>query len=155
MMSLNAFDFRDLLASFPGRIIGIDVGERRTGLALSDLHRCIASPWQLVCHASLKQGIISVADFISKEDIAGMVIGWPVEMSGNIGAQCKKVQKFAETLSLQTSKSFFLWDERLSTAAVARTLKEVHLSRKKYATTIDKTTAAYLLQGALDYLNFI
>jgi putative Holliday junction resolvase len=97
------------------------------------------------------KGVAPVASLISERGVAGMVIGWPIETSGHIGSQCKKVLRFADALSEQTSKAFFLWDERLSTAVVTRHLRETHVSCKKYAQKIDKEVAAHLLQGALDF----
>jgi putative Holliday junction resolvase len=97
------------------------------------------------------EGVAPVASWIKTEEVAGLIIGWPVEMSGKVGSQCQKVLQFAEALSARVEKPFFLWDERLSTAATARSLKDVPLSRKKYAATLDKATAAHILQGALEF----
>ncbi|MDR2416913.1 MAG: Holliday junction resolvase RuvX [Holosporales bacterium] len=151
MPSLPADEFQALLSSSQGPIAGIDVGERRTGLALSDMNRCVALPWQSLHHDSLMKGVAPIASLMMERGVAGIVVGWPIETSGNIGAQCKKVLRFADALFEQTSKAFFLWDERLSTAVVIRHLKETHVSYRKYEQRIDKEVAAHLLQGALDF----
>ncbi|MDR1910591.1 MAG: Holliday junction resolvase RuvX [Holosporales bacterium] len=152
MPSVSADEFAALLVSSSGPIVGIDVGERRTGLALSDVNRHIALPCRVICHTSLMSGVPPVASLILEREIAGMVIGWPIETSGRIGAQCEKVLKFANALSEQTSKAFFLWDERLSTRAVTRYFQETRTSRRKYVQRIDEEVAVHLLQGALDFL---
>ncbi|MDR0661933.1 MAG: Holliday junction resolvase RuvX [Holosporales bacterium] len=150
MSPLSIESFRHLLKEPFGLVVGIDVGTRRTGLALSDMRHRFAHPWQLVSHASLKEGASAVASWIEKEDVLCLVIGWPREMSGAIGAQCRKVSKFTEDLFARVEKPFFLWDERLSTAAVIRTLREARVPYKKHGDLIDKSAATHLLQGALD-----
>ncbi|MDR2412347.1 MAG: Holliday junction resolvase RuvX [Holosporales bacterium] len=150
MSPLSIEDFCHFLRTPSGLVVGIDVGTRRTGLALSDVRHRFAYPWQLVSHASLKEGVSAVASWIEQEDVLCLVIGWPREMSGAIGAQCQKVSKFAEDLFVCVEKPFFLWDERLSTVAVTRTLREARVPYKKHGNLIDKSAAMHLLQGALD-----
>jgi putative Holliday junction resolvase len=152
MSSLSVSEFRSFLASSIGPVAGIDVGERRTGLAVSDTRRRLALPWKLISHHSLMSGVAPVASCLLGRDVVGAVIGWPIEMSGRVGAQCEKVLKFAEALSEQTAKAFFLWDERLSTAAVAKYFYETKTSHRRYAEKIDQEVAVHLLQGALDFL---
>jgi putative Holliday junction resolvase len=135
------------------RLMGIDLGTKTIGLALSDVERRLASPLE-----TLKRGKFSVdADILlaraQKFDVAGFVIGLPLNMDGSEGPRVQATRAFVRNLSRLTQAPFIFWDERLSTAAVTRALIEQDASRAKRAEVVDRMAAAYILQGALDRLN--
>jgi len=131
------------------RLLGIDHGEKHVGLSLSDLTWTISSPFKILSKPELLQ---QFKDFITRENIVAVVVGWPVNMNGTIGPQCEKVEEFAQKLVKNCDIPFCKWDERLSTMAVHRTMIEADLSRKRQKEVVDKMAAAYMLQGLLDSL---
>lgn len=137
----------------PGaRLIGVDLGEKTIGLALSDTGLSVASPL-----ATLKRGKFSadaqkISDLMARHGVGGLIIGLPLNMDGNEGPSAQSARAFARNFAARGSFPLALWDERLSTAAVTRTLLEADSSRKRRAEVVDKMAAAYILQGALDRL---
>lgn len=139
-----------ILKNNKNRLLGIDYGEKHVGLSLSDLTWTISSPFKILSKLEIFQ---QFKDLITRESIAAVVIGWPVNMNGTIGPQCEKVEQFSEKLAKNCDIPFCKWDERLSTMAVHRTMIEADLSRKRQREVVDKMAAAYMLQGFLDGLN--
>lgn len=131
------------------RLLGIDHGEKQVGLCLSDLTWTISTPLKVLSKANLIQQFKTL---VTQESIAAVVIGWPINMNGTVGPQCKKVEEFAEKLIKICDIPFCAWDERLSTIAVHRTMIEADLSRKRQREVVDKMAASYMLQGFLDSL---
>lgn len=131
------------------RLLGIDHGEKQVGLCLSDLTWTISTPLKVLSKANLIQQFKAL---VTQESIAAVVIGWPINMNGTVGPQCKKVEEFAEKLIKICDVPFCAWDERLSTIAVHRTMIEADLSRKRQREVVDKMAASYMLQGFLDGL---
>lgn len=152
-LELNAFaDFAAQLAR-GARLMGIDLGTKTIGLALSDVERRLASPLE-----TLKRGKFSVdsAQMLAKADqfdVAGFVIGLPLNMDGSEGPRVQATRAFVRNMGALTPRPFLFWDERLSTAAVTRSLIEQDVSRAKRAAVVDRMAAAYILQGALDWIN--
>lgn len=144
----------------PGeRLLGLDVGEKTVGLALSDVLRMVASPYQTVARRSAAEDNRRILAVVGKEGVGGLVVGLPVEMDGREGRQCQSVRAFAKGLGRAMRAAglgdlpIAFWDERLSTSAVERVLvEEADLSRKRRRQLVDKMAAAYILQGALDLL---
>ncbi len=131
------------------RLLGIDHGEKQVGLCLCDLTWTISTPLKVLSKANLIQQFKTL---VTQESIAAVVIGWPINMNGTVGPQCKKVEEFAEKLIKICDIPFCAWDERLSTIAVHRTMIEADLSRKRQREVVDKMAASYMLQGFLDSL---
>ena len=132
------------------RLIGLDVGSKTVGIALSDTRLKIASPY-----STLKRGKFSIvatqlAELADKEGVGGVVIGLPINMDGSEGPKCQSVRQFQSNLQARLDLPMAFWDERLSTAAVTRTMIEADLTRKRQKEVVDKMAAAYILQGALD-----
>ena len=136
----------------PGqRLLGLDVGAKTIGLALSDARLSVASPVDTIRRRKFTDDAKHLARMIAAEDVGGLVIGLPVEMSGREGPRCQSVRQFADNLLAVVDLPVAFWDERLSTAAVERLLvDEADMSRKRRAEVVDKMAAAYILQGALD-----
>jgi putative Holliday junction resolvase len=136
------------------RLLGLDVGSKTIGLALSDRGLMVASPLETLRRAKLADDVAALGDLCAARAVGGLVVGLPVNMDGSEGPRCQSVRQFAANLAdrgLDLPAAF--WDERLSTAAVERLLiAEADMTRKRRAQVVDKMAAAYILQGALDAL---
>lgn len=149
LLSLDA-----LAAGLPvsSRLIGLDPGSKTVGVALSDLSRMVASPAENLKRGNFRDLAARLEALIKAEDVGGLVVGLPLNMDGSEGPSAQSARQFAENLAARLEIPVALWDERLSTAAVERTLIDADLSRRRRAEVVDKLAAAYILQGALDYL---
>ncbi len=134
------------------RIAGIDFGDVRIGLALSDPGRIIASPIKVInTKATLKEtASLILQELIPHEPVEIIVLGLPLHLNGSESPGSKKVRELASLLEELSDKNVVLWDERLTTAQVERTLKEANLTRKKRAKHLDTMAAAAILQNYLD-----
>lgn len=148
-------DFLQVLLLTKGRLLGCDVGEKTIGLALSDTHRMIASPLQTLVRTQWKKDAPVLLEILKTHDIKGIVIGLPLNMNGSEGPRCQSTRQFAVNLGTLCDVPMCLWDERLSTVAVTRTLIEADLSRSKRGQVVDKVAASYILQGCLDALKYV
>jgi len=150
--ALSLDDLADRLA--PGaRLIGVDLGSKTIGLALSDVERTIASPLKTVKRTKFQNDANRLLALCAEHGAGGLVIGLPVNMDGTEGPRAQSTRAFARNLSRLTDLPIALWDERLSTAAVTRMLLAADASRARRAQLVDKLAAAYILQGALDRLS--
>ncbi|MDA8230441.1 MAG: Holliday junction resolvase RuvX [Magnetospirillum sp.] len=135
------------------RLMGLDLGTKTVGLALSDVSRTIATPYGTIRRTKFTQDAAALLAILDKEGVGGLVVGLPVEMDGAEGPRCQSTRSFAHNLLKLRDLPVAFWDERLSTAAVTRTLLEADASRRRRAEVVDKMAAAYILQGALDAMN--
>ncbi len=141
--------FQDSLA--PGaRLIGIDVGTKTLGLALSDVTRSIASGLVTLRRRKLAEDLTQLRDLAQTHGVGGFVIGNPLNLDGSAGPRAQATRAFARSLAKHMPLPILLWDERLSTAAAERSLLEADASRRRRAQVIDKVAAIWILQGALD-----
>jgi putative Holliday junction resolvase len=146
----------DELAACTGarqRLLGLDLGTKTIGLALSDVERRIATPLDVIRRRKFTQDAGKLVEIAAKFDVAAFVVGLPLNMDGSEGPRAQATRAFVRNLAALTPLPCLFWDERLSTAAVTRCLIEQDVSRAKRAETVDKVAAAYILQGALDRLN--
>ena len=135
------------------RLLGLDLGEKTIGLAISDRGRTVASPLETIRRSKFTKDAAALARLCAERAVGGLILGLPVNMDGSEGPRCQSVRQFAANLAelagLELPIAF--WDERLSTAAVERLLvDEADMSRRRRAEVVDKMAAAYILQGALD-----
>jgi putative Holliday junction resolvase len=135
-----------------GRLMGVDLGSKTIGLALSDVERRIATPLETIRRTKFTADARRLVDLLEKFDVAAMVIGLPLNMDGSEGPRVQSTRAFVRALGPLTSRPIVYWDERLSTAAVTRELISQNASRARRAEVIDRMAAAYILQGALDRL---
>jgi putative Holliday junction resolvase len=149
MPILSAADLKASLGR-DQRLLGLDLGSKTIGLALSDVSRTIATPLLTISRTKFTKDIKELFDVVDSKDVAGLIIGLPVSMDGTEGPRCQSVRQFATNLLALRDLPIAFWDERLSTAAVTRTLLEADTSRRRRAEVVDKMAAAYILQGALD-----
>ncbi len=134
------------------RVLGLDLGEKTIGLALSDPSLIIASPLETLRRTRFSADVETLRALMDEHGIGALVIGLPLNMDGSEGPRCQSVRQFADNLLEKMGVPIAFWDERLSTVAVTRTLLEADMSRKRRAEVVDKMAAAYILQGALDRL---
>jgi putative Holliday junction resolvase len=135
------------------RLMGLDLGSKTIGLALGDSDHKIATPFDTIRRKKFGIDAAALAAIISTENIGGLVLGLPLNMDGSEGPRVQATRAFIrnlENLPDFPALPVLLWDERLSTAAVERTLMEADTSRAKRAEVIDKMAAAFILQGAID-----
>ena len=153
MSVISIAEFKStLLPTFPKftRILGLDLGQKKIGVALSDPSFQIATPFKTL-HRTTFQGVVDeLLTIISEENIGALLIGLPLEMDGNEGRSCQSVRHFAYNFLKIRDIPILFWDERLSTIAVTRTLLEADVSRTKRAGVVDKMAACFILQGFLD-----
>lgn len=135
------------------RWLSIDVGSKTLGLALSDVTLTIATPLDTLRRGKFAGDAESLREIIKRERIGGLVLGLPLNMDGSEGPRCQSVRQFARNLETRVDVPMTFWDERLSTAAVTRTLLDADASRKRRSEVVDKMAAAYILQAALDSLD--
>lgn len=137
----------------PGaRLLGLDLGEKTIGLALSDTLRSIASPMDTLKRGKFTADANAILTLIGEHNIGALVIGLPLNMDGTSGPAAQSARAFANNFARLAQIPIVLVDERLSTAAVTRTLLEADASRRRRSQVVDKMAAAYILQGALDRL---
>jgi len=134
------------------RLLGLDLGTKTIGLALSDVTRSIATPYETIRRTKFTADAKALAAIVDKEGVGGLVIGLPINLDGSEGPRAQSTRAFARNLAGHVDVPMAFWDERLSTAAVERHLIEADASRKRRAEVIDRMAAAYILQGALDRL---
>jgi putative Holliday junction resolvase len=137
----------------PGRrLLGLDLGEKTIGLALSDTLRMIATPMETLARGKFTADALKLEKIIAEQGVGGIVIGLPLNMDGSAGQAAQSARAFGRNLASRIAIPIAYWDERLSTVAVTRTLLDADASRKRRAEVVDKMAAAYILQGALERL---
>jgi putative Holliday junction resolvase len=153
---MPVLDLPDLPAALPPMtpLLGLDLGEKTIGVAVSDLTRMIASPLVLIRKTKFTAEAEQLFALMQGRGAAGIVIGLPVNMDGTEGPRCQSARAFGRNLlRLRGDLVIAFWDERLSSAAVNRMLiHEADVTRARRAELVDKAAAAYILQGALDRL---
>ncbi|MFP6760724.1 MAG: Holliday junction resolvase RuvX, partial [Rhodospirillales bacterium] len=131
------------------RLLGLDVGRKTIGLAVSDSDMKIATTVGTIRRSKFTKDVKNLDAIITERQVNGLVLGLPISMDGNEGPACQSVRQFAINLDNILEIGITFWDERLSTSAVERLLiKEADLSRNRRSEIIDKMAAAYILQGA-------
>jgi len=132
------------------RLMGLDVGDKRIGIALSDEGFVIASPEETLERRGNRKDIAHLLDLAQREDVSEILVGMPLSLNGSEGPQAQKVGRFIEALRAETDIPVTTWDERLTTVSAERALLEGDVSRAKRKKTIDRVAAALILQGYLD-----
>ena len=133
-----------------GRIMGLDVGDKTIGVAVSDLMGITAQGVKTIRRESIKKDMEELKNIIKEKEVIKIVSGLPKNMNGTLGPQGEKVIKFCEKLKEETKLEIEFWDERLTTVAAQRSLIEADVSRQKRKKVIDMLAAVLILQGYLD-----
>jgi putative Holliday junction resolvase len=134
------------------RLLGLDLGTKTIGLAVSDVSLTIASPLLTIARKKFTTDVRTLFELVESREIGALILGLPISLDGTEGPRCQSTRQFARSLLTRRDIPLAFWDERLSTAAVTRTLIAADTSRKRRAELVDKLAAAYILQGALDFL---
>jgi putative Holliday junction resolvase len=153
-MTASIMTLEELAPTLPasGALIGLDLGTKTIGLAVSDLGRRIASPLTVIARKKFSVDVDALTRHMATHRPVALVLGLPINMDGSEGPRAQATRAFARNLAGKIDVPIVFWDERLSTAAVTRTLLEADASRKRRKELVDKMAAAYILQGALDRL---
>lgn len=136
-------------------LMGLDFGSKTIGVAISDRLQTVATPRETILRKKFGVDADAIARLIAENEIAGIVLGLPLNMDGSEGPRAQSTRAFARNLAVRITIPIFFWDERLSTVAAERALLEADMSRKKRAVVIDNVAASYILQGVLDRLSHI
>jgi putative Holliday junction resolvase len=147
-------DLPPLLAR-EARVLGLDVGTKTIGLALSDVTRSVATPYDTIRRSKFTADAKTIRQVVEENQVGALVIGLPLNLDGSEGPRAQSTRAFARNLAAHVEVPMVFWDERLSTAAVERHLIEADVSRKRRAEVVDRMAAAYILQGALERLRRI
>ena len=132
------------------RLMGLDLGTKTIGLALSDVERRIATPLETIKRVKFTPDVSRIKDLVERYEVGGLVFGLPLNMDGTEGPRSQATRAFVRNLKPLLPLPVLYWDERMSTMVVTRTLLDADASRAKRADAVDKMAAAYILQGALD-----
>ncbi len=149
--------FEEFAAACPAMtaLVGLDLGDRTIGVAVSDTFRQVASPLETIRRRKFGADAEALLAIIAARNVGGIVLGLPRNMDGTEGPRCQSTRAFARNLSRLTDLPIGFWDERLSTVAAERALLEADTSRKRRAEVIDHVAAGYILQGALDRMRHL
>ena len=134
------------------RLLGIDPGTKTLGIAVSDSNLMVASPITTIKRKKINIDIRELLILVEEYTIAGIVIGWPLNMDGSIGPRCDSVRDFVKSLLNIKDLPVLLQDERMSTMAIEKPMVKADLSRKKRSSRTDQLAACWILQSALDGL---
>ena len=135
------------------RLIGLDLGSKRIGIGICDENHKIATPFKTVIKTNLDDFIKQLKEIIEENNIKGIIVGNPVNMDGSFGKSSQSVKDTVNNLEKFIDIPFTLWDERLSTVGSFNISSQLDINVSKREKDIDKNAAAFILQGALDYLN--
>lgn len=147
-------EFLNPLSALPasGKLLGLDLGTKTIGVAISDGMRYSATPLETIKRQKFTQDAERVVQLIAENNAVGLILGLPLNMDGSEGPRAQSTRAFARNLAQKTTIPIVFWDERLSTSAVTRTLIEADVRRDRRAEVVDKLAASYILQGALERL---
>lgn len=152
---MNVIAVEQLTAVLAGgkTLVGLDLGEKTLGVAVSDRGLSFAHPRPVIMRRKFSLDAATLLELARKENVGAAVMGLPINMDGSEGPRAQASRAFVRNMKRLTDLPFLFWDERLSTVAVERTLIEMDFSRKKRAGKIDSAAAAFILQGVLDRLH--
>ena len=134
------------------RLLGVDPGKKRVGIAICDENRIVATPYTTIIKNNFSDFLVQINKIILDNDIKGMVIGNPINMDGSPSQSSQSAKDLAINLSKNISIPITLWDERLSSRGAFNLSNDLNVNTSKKITKLDENAAAFILQGALDFL---
>ena len=143
---------KDKLAS-NARLIGLDLGTKRVGIAICDDKRKIASPYKTIEYKNMEYLVYELKNIIKDNNIFAVIIGNPINMDGSFGKSAQSINDKAKVIEKELDLIIAMWDERLSTSGAFNISSNLDINFSKKKKNIDEKAAAFILQGALDYLN--
>ena len=135
------------------RLIGLDLGSKRIGVSICDERQSIATPFKTIDRINMSDLVTELKEIIKENNIKGIVIGNPINMDGTLGSSAQSVKDISTNISQFIDLPVFLWDERLSTVGAFNLSSQLDVNISKKIKKIDENAAAFILQGAIDYLN--
>ncbi|WP_435089016.1 Holliday junction resolvase RuvX [Candidatus Pelagibacter bacterium nBUS_29] len=139
--------------SEPSRLIGLDLGSKRIGVSICDERQSIATPFKTINKTNTNELIDQLKEIISEYNIKGIVIGNPINMDGSLGRSAQSVNDVSKNIDQAIDVNVCLWDERLSTVGAFNISSQLDVNVSKREKNIDQNAAAFILQGAIDFLN--
>jgi putative Holliday junction resolvase len=139
--------------SEPSRLIGLDLGSKRIGVSICDEKQSIATPFKTINKTNTNELIIQLKEIISEYNIRGIIIGNPINMDGSLGRSAQSVNDVSNNIDQTIGVNVCLWDERLSTVGAFNLSSQLDVNVSKREKNIDQNAAAFILQGAIDFLN--
>ena len=150
MLSIN--EFKTVIGN-NSRLLGIDPGQKNIGFAICDENKKVATPLKTIKKSKFENLVNEINEIIKENQIKGIIIGNPINMDGSIGKSSKSALDFAYNLSKNITIPISMWDERLSSEASFKITKELGTNVSNRVNKLDKNAAAFILQGAIDYLS--
>ena len=144
-------DFKNKITN-KSRLLGLDLGSKRIGVAICDDKRSIATPFKTITKKSSDQFINELKFIIEENNIKGIIVGNPINMDGTLGRSSQSIKSICKNILKKIDIPLCLWDERLSTKAAFNLSNQLNVNVSKKVKNIDKNAAAFILQGAIDYL---
>ena len=135
------------------RLLGLDLGSKRIGVSICDDNQSIATPYKTINKTNVEKLITEILTIIEENNIGGIIIGNPINMDGSVGRSSQSVKDVTSNISKSVNLPICLWDERLSTAGAFNLSSQLDVNFSKRVKNIDQNAAAFILQGAIDYLN--
>ena len=135
------------------RFVGLDLGSKRIGVSICDDRQSLATPFKTINKTNAQNLIIELKKIIEEYNIEGIIVGNPINMNGSLGRSAQSVKDVANNISKSITLPVILWDERLSTVGAFNLSSHLYINISKRVKNIDQNAAAFILQGALDYLN--
>ena len=134
------------------RLLGLDLGSKRIGVAICDDHQSIATPFITIYKESTAQFLDELKSIIKENNIEGIIVGNPINMDGSMGPESQSIKDVCKNILENINIPLCLWDERLSTVAAFNISRQLDVNVSKKVKNIDKNAAAFILQGAIDYI---
>ena len=141
------------IQSVRSRLIGIDLGTKRIGIAICDENQKIATPFKTLNKNKLEDLIFELKSIIQENDVKGIIVGNPLNMDGSFGKSSQSAKDISENISKNINLPLCMWDERLSTVGAFNLTSQIDVNVNKREKKIDENAAAFILQGAIDFLN--
>tara|TARA_B100000029_G_scaffold497313_1_gene564782 strand:+ start:536 stop:1006 length:471 start_codon:yes stop_codon:yes gene_type:complete len=135
------------------RLLGIDVGAKNVGFAICDENKKVATPLKIIQRTKFQMLLKYINDIINENNIKGIIVGNPINMDGTSGKSSQSITDFAKNLSKNVTIPIALWDERLSSEGSFKITKDLGTNVSNRVKNLDKNAAAFILQGAIDYLS--
>ena len=135
------------------RLIGLDLGSKRIGVSICDEKQLIATPYKTIHKSKNNELIKELKNIIQENDIRAIIIGYPLNMDGSLGSSAQSVNDVSKNIDKEIDVDVCLWDERLSTVGAFNLSSQLDVNVSKREKNIDQNAAAFILQGAIDYLN--
>ncbi len=135
------------------RLIGLDLGSKRIGVSICDEKQLIATPYKTIHKSKNNELIQELKNIVQENDIKAIIIGYPLNMDGSSGSSAQSVNDVSKNIDKELDVEVCLWDERLSTVGAFNLSSQLDVNVSKREKNIDQNAAAFILQGAIDYLN--